>query len=234
MKMGTKRPLRKPISWKLFQKNLEKLAIIAFTFLLICAIAAPYAYSARKSKKNFKDFSGLHGRVTSITRFYPFELYDVSQNTFRDLSLEYLEITALSGKKRRLITLGSTEFILEDEVCLLFKPLSYGSILLKDLIGEEDPAVDILPLSHIRIAADGIIANLPFSHCLLCSDEKEKIYVVFLEKDKGRCQRWEDEQGIGYVRIEGDKGNYAEASFMEGCLETAGSGGCYAISYREY
>ena len=101
MRKGTKGSSREPIPWRLFQKNIAKLTIIAFSFLLLCTIASPYSYPARKSKKHFKDFSGLHGRVTSITRFYPFELYDVSlwikdNNTFsngvKNIFVEFLEI----------------------------------------------------------------------------------------------------------------------------------------------
>ncbi len=224
---------RRTIMRKLFQNSMHQITIIsAIGFFLFSMLV--YAQPAKKNKKLFKDISGLHGRVTSITRFTPFELYDVSQDTFRDLSFEYLVIRTPKGKKRKMIYPGTSEFILEDEVCLLFKPLSYGSLLLKELFQMDDPARDLLPLSQFRVAADGVIMNLSFSHCLLCSDEEEKIYVVYLEKGRRSCKIWEDDEGISYVRIEADEGNFGEANSVEGCLMTGGSGGCYAIPYREY
>ena len=133
-----------------------------------------------------------------------------------------------------MIYLGSSEFMLEDELCLLFNPTGYGSFLLKDLLEKDDPARDILPLSHIRIAADGIISKPSISHCLLCSDEEDKIYLVYLEKGNGRCKNWENEDGLSYIRIEQNEKNYAEANASDGCLNTGGSGGCMIIPYREY
>jgi hypothetical protein len=233
MKKIIKEAERGFILWQLFQNSTLKITIIALTFSFLFSMTLT-ARPAKKDKKLFKELAGLHGRVTSITRFFPFELYDVSQNNFRDLSFDYLEMTTLSGKKRKMIYLGTSEFILEDEACLLFKPLNYGSLLLKDIFEKDDPARDILPLSHIRVAADGVVTNPSFSHCLLCSDEEEKIFVVYLEKGRGGCERWKNEEGTSYLRIEADEDNYSEANSKKGCLETGGSGGCMAVGYREY
>lgn len=217
----------------LFKNNIVKSTFIILFIVYFCAIAS-YSHPARKSKGLFKGLFGLHGRITSITRFYPFEFYDVSNDINRDLCFEYLEITTFSGKTRKMIYLGLSEFMLEDEACFLFTPTNYGSFLLKDIFEEDDPAKEILALSSIRIAADGIISKPTLSHCLLCSDEKEFMNVVYLGSGKGSCKRWKDEEGVSYVRIESDDEHYAEANSIDGCLNTGGSGGCIFIKYREY
>lgn len=218
---------------KLFQDSLQQIKIMSAVVFFLFGMVV-YAQPAKKNKRLFKDIAGVHGRVTSITRFAPFELYDDSQSTFRDLSFEYLVIRTPSEKMRKIIYPGASEYILGDEVCLLFKPLNYGNVLLKDFFEEEDPARNILALSHFRLVANGMMVNLSFSHCLLCADEHKKIYVVYLEKDKGSCKHWKDNEGISYVRIEADEKNFGEANSEEGCLMTGGSGGCYAVPYREY
>jgi hypothetical protein len=172
--------------------------------------------------------------VTSITRFAPFDLSDANTDAERDLAFDYIEVTTASKTRMKLIHRGASDYQIGEEVCLLHRSTSYGGFLLGDLLEKDDPARKALPLSKIRVEADGFIVDLPKGFCMLCCDEKGLVYVVSTGSSGGSCKRWQDDDGIRHIRIEDDSKNRSEASDENGCKETKGSGICFQTTYREY
>ncbi len=202
-------------------------------FFIIVSFFVPVGNAQTQAKQPLKDLSSLHGTVTSITKFAPFEMNDILTNAGRDLSFEYIEITTLNKSRMKLIYRGFSDYMIGEDVCILYQMTSYGSFLLKDLFDKDDPAVSALPLSKMRVEADGFIVQLPRGHCLLCSDENESVYVLSIENERGTCTQWTDDEGILHIRVEDGK-NRAEATSNGGCELLKGTAQCTRIRYREY
>lgn len=210
-----------------------RIVIQGICVFIITFSAAPAVHAEVQAKPELQDLSGLHGTVTSITKFAPFEINDVLTNAERDLSFEYIEITTRNRSKMKLIYRGFSDYLIGDDVCVVYTMTSYGSFLLKDLFDKEDPAVNALPLSKMKIEADGFILQLPPGSCLLCSDEKEYVYLLSTGSGKGTCTQWEDDEGAVHIKGEDGK-NSAEASSRRGCEKKKGSAQCTMVRYREF